>query len=136
MAFMLPAAALAQQPKYLFKIATLAPDGSVWVKHFENFTREVTEKSNGEIGFKIYMGGIMGDDRAMYRKMRIGQLQGGGFTMTGISEVVPDFRVMGIPFFFKSYDEVDRVTKSLFPIWQKDFKEPRLVFFIPCPPSR
>ena len=127
MSFMLPAPAQAKRPKYLFKIATLAPDGSVWVKHFENFTREITEKSNGEICFKIYKGGVMGDDRAMYRKMRIGQLQGGGFTMTGISEVVPDFRVMGIPFLMKSYEEVDRVRKSLFPLFQKSFQDKGLV---------
>ncbi|HIJ78763.1 MAG: TRAP transporter substrate-binding protein DctP [Desulfobulbaceae bacterium] len=127
MAFVLPASAWSKRPKYLFKIATLAPEGSVWVKHFENFTREIAEKSNGEIGFKIYMGGVMGDDRAMYRKMRIGQLQGGGFTMTGISEVVPDFRVMGIPFLMKTYDEVDRVSKSLFPIFQKEFADNGLV---------
>ena len=86
--------------KYTFKVATIAPEGSIWTKRFHDFVREVGEKSNGEIGFKIYAGGIMGDDRAMYRKMQIGQLHGGGFTMTGIGPVVPDFRVMGIPFLF------------------------------------
>ncbi|PKN16822.1 MAG: TRAP transporter substrate-binding protein DctP [Deltaproteobacteria bacterium HGW-Deltaproteobacteria-3] len=114
-------------PRYLFKIATLAPDGSVWARHFQEFQNEVIAKSNGEIGFKLYMGGVMGDDRAMYRKMRIGQLQGGGFTMTGISETVPDFRVMAIPFLFRSYAEVDRVAEGLFPLFQKAFQEKDLV---------
>jgi TRAP-type C4-dicarboxylate transport system substrate-binding protein len=114
-------------PRYLFKIATLAPDGSVWARHFQAFQNEVTAKSNGEIGFKLYMGGVMGDDRAMYRKMRIGQLQGGGFTMTGISETVPDFRVMAIPFLFRSYAEVDRVAEGLFPFFQKAFLDKNLV---------
>ena len=92
--------AYASKAKYIFKVASLAPEGSVWAKRFRDFTDEVTEKSDGEIGFKIYAGGVMGDDRAMYRKMRVGQLNGGGFTMTGISEIVPDFRVLGIPFLF------------------------------------
>jgi TRAP-type C4-dicarboxylate transport system substrate-binding protein len=113
--------------KYVFKIASLAPDGSVWSTRFNDFTAEVTEKSHGEITFKAYPGGVMGDDRAMYRKMRIGQLQGGGFTVTGISEVVPDFRVLGIPVLFKSYREVDRVTEALFPAFQKAFAEKGLV---------
>ncbi|BCO09909.1 sialic acid-binding periplasmic protein SiaP [Desulfolithobacter dissulfuricans] len=107
--------------KYLFKVATIAPEGSIWTKRFHDFAAEVEEKSNGEVGFKVYPGGIMGDDRAMYRKMRIGQLHGGGFTMTGIGTVVPDFRVMGIPFLFRSYEEVDHVMEGLWPFFSKAF---------------
>jgi len=69
----------------------------------------------------------MGDDRSMYRKMRIGQLHGAGFTMTGISEIVPDFRVLGIPVLMRSYDEVDRLTEGLFPTFQSSFAEKGLV---------
>jgi len=119
--------AQAKKPKYLFKVASLAPEGSVWTKTFRNFTREVEEKSGGEIGFKIYAGGVMGDDRAMYRKMRVGQINGGGFTMTGISEVVPDFRVLGTPFMFNSYDEVDRVKEKLLPRFKKEFDKKGMV---------
>lgn len=114
-------------PKYIFKIASLAPEGSVWARRFHDFQREVEGKSNGEIGFKLYFGGVMGDDRAMYRKMRVGQIQGGGFTMTGISETVPDFRVMAIPFLFRSYAEVDRVAEGLLPMFKKAFLEKEMV---------
>jgi TRAP-type C4-dicarboxylate transport system substrate-binding protein len=117
----------AKRPKYLFKVASLAPDGSVWAKRFREFTREVTEKTGGEIGFKIYAGGVMGDDRAMYRKMRVGQLNGGGFTMTGIGEVVPDFRVLGIPFLFNSYGEVDHVKEKLLSRLENEFDKKGLV---------
>jgi TRAP-type C4-dicarboxylate transport system substrate-binding protein len=113
-------------PKYLFKVASLAPDGSVWTKRFEEFAAEVRQKSGGEIDFKTYSGGVMGDDRAMYRKMMIGQLQAGGFTMTGIGEVVPDFRVMGTPFLFRSYDEVDAASAKLLPLFQKAFRDKNL----------
>ena len=119
--------AQAGKSKYTFKVASLAPEGSVWAKRFRDFANEVTEKSGGEIGFKIYAGGVMGDDRAMYRKMRVGQLNGGGFTMTGISDVVPDFRVLGIPFFFNSYEEVDVLREKLYPRLQKEFDKQNLV---------
>jgi TRAP-type transport system periplasmic protein len=109
--------------KYLFKVASIAPDGSVWAKRFQDFADEVEEKSNGEVRFKVYPGGVMGDDTAMYRKMQIGQLNGGGFTMTGIGPVVPDFRVMGIPFLFNSYEEVDYVRNGLLPYFEKAFAE-------------
>jgi len=117
----------AGKPRYLFKVASLAPEGSVWTKRFRDFANEVTEKSGGEIGFKIYAGGVMGDDRAMYRKMRVGQINGGGFTVTGIGDIVPDFRVMGIPFFFNSYEEVDEITQKLFPRFQKEFDKENMV---------
>jgi TRAP-type C4-dicarboxylate transport system substrate-binding protein len=111
------------RPKHLFKIGSLAPEGSVWVLQFHKFAKEVEEKTGGEVGFRVYTGGIMGDDQAMYRKMRIGQLQGGGFTMTGIAQVVPDFRVMALPFLFTSYQEVDAVTQGLLSIFRKQFAE-------------
>ncbi len=109
--------------KYLFKIATIAPEGSIWIKRFRDFGEEVSEKTGGEVKFKVYPGGIMGDDRAMFRKMRIGQLHGGGFTMTGIGRVVDDFRVMGLPFLFNSYEEVDYVKKGLWPSLSKAFSK-------------
>ena len=109
--------------QHTFKIASLAPEGSVWVTSFKEFSREVHEKTGGAVSFRLYPGGVMGDDRAMYRKMRVGQLHGGGFTMSGIAEVVKDFRVMAIPFLFQSYDEVDHVSGELQPLFKKRFAE-------------
>ncbi len=68
----------------------------------------------------------MGDDQAMYRKMRVGQLHGGGFTMTGIGKIVPDFRVMSIPFLFNSYAEVDYVLEGLLPSLIEQFRQKKL----------
>jgi TRAP-type C4-dicarboxylate transport system substrate-binding protein len=115
-------------PKYLFKVASVAPDGSIWAQRFRDFVKEVETKSNGDIGFRVYLGGAMGDDRAMYRKMQAGQLHGGGFTMTGIGAVVPDFRVMGIPFLFRSYEEVDLVSQGLEAPLKKAFADKGLEF--------
>jgi len=114
------------KPKYLFKIGSLAPSGSVWALQFDKFAAEVKEKSNGEVGFRSYSGGVMGDDQAMYRKMRVGQLQGGGFAMTGIGKIVPDFRVLGTPFLFNSYAEVDYVIQGLLPTFIREFREKKL----------
>ncbi|MCD6292870.1 MAG: TRAP transporter substrate-binding protein DctP [Deltaproteobacteria bacterium] len=116
----------AKRPKYLFKVASLAPEGSIWAQRFNQFAQEVKEKSGGEVGFRVYPGGVMGDDRSMFRKIKIGQLQGAGFTMTGIGEIVPDFRVMGIPYIFQSYDEVDEVLGKLVPRYVEAFAEKNL----------
>jgi len=113
-------------PKHLFKIASLAPAGSVWVEQFENFAKEVTEKTGGEVGFRVYPGGVMGDDQAMFRKIRVGQLHGGGFTMTGMATMVPDFRVLALPSLFASYDEVDHVIAGLLPAFGERFRDKEL----------
>jgi len=109
--------------KYTFKVASLAPESSVWINHFKEFADEVSEKSNGEITMKVYPGGVMGDDLSMYRKIRAGQLHGGGFTMTGISSIIPDFSVMAIPLFFENYAEVDKVRQRVFPYFATKFNE-------------
>ncbi len=126
--FVLHCQPLQAAPKYLFKVASLAPTGSVWIEQFENFAKEVDEKTGGEVGFRVYPGGVMGDDQAMFRKMRVGQLHGGGFTMTGIATVVPDFRVMAIPFLLESYEEVDFVKAGLLPAFEERFREKELEF--------
>ncbi|MGL1930966.1 MAG: TRAP transporter substrate-binding protein DctP [Desulfotalea sp.] len=112
-----------EKAKYHFKIASLAPENSIWMKNFNDFAKEVSVQTNGEVGFRTYPGGSMGDDLAMYRKMRVGQLQGGGFTMSGIAGIVEDFRVMAIPFLFNSYGEVDYVLNGLAPMFKKKFDE-------------
>lgn len=126
--FVLSCQSLQAAPRHLFKIASLAPAGSVWVEQFENFARSVEEKTGGEVGFRVYPGGVMGDDQAMFRKMRVGQLHGGGFTMTGVSTLVQDFRVMAIPFLFESYEEVDFVKEGLLPTFKERFREKDLEF--------
>ena len=114
--------------KYLFKVGSLAPEGSVWITQFNAFADDVSKQTDGKVGFRIYSGGTMGDDLAMYRKMRVGQLHGGGFTMSGISSVVPDFRVMGVPFQFDSYEEVDFVVEKLTPTFKEAFARKELIF--------
>ena len=69
--------------KHLFKIASLAPDGSIWVTKFEDFTKEVSEKTGGEVGFRVYPGGVMGDDMASDAR-RIRKMFGGGMRQAGI----------------------------------------------------
>ncbi len=114
--------------KHLLKIATLAPEGSIWVEHFRRFADDVREKTGGEVTIRIYPGGVMGDDLAMYRKIRAGQLQGGGFTMTGIAPVVPDFNVMAIPCYFDNYRQVDAAAARMRPYFAEKFAEKGLEF--------
>jgi TRAP-type C4-dicarboxylate transport system substrate-binding protein len=61
------------------------------------------------VQFTFYPGGVMGNDKSVLRKIRVGQLQGGAIGAGGLSDVYPDLAVYGLPFNFRSYAEADYV---------------------------
>lgn len=95
------------------KMATLAPEGSSWMKIFMEFDQELQQKTGGKARFRIYPGGVLGDERDMLRKMHIGQIQAAVFTSAGLSAIFPDMDVFQIPFLFQTYPEVDHVVEKM-----------------------
>ena len=96
-----------------FKVATLSPDGSFWMKTMREAGKEVAAATDNRVEFKWYPGGVMGDDKAVLRKMRVGQLQGAALPMGELLSFYPDSQAYGIPFLFNSYEEVDYVRSQL-----------------------
>jgi TRAP-type C4-dicarboxylate transport system substrate-binding protein len=94
---------------FTIKIATLAPEGSPWMNTFHKVNDEIRKKTNEKVKLKAYPGGVLGEDRDMLRKIRIGQIHGGGFTGMGLGTIYRDIFVMETPFLFQTYDEVDYV---------------------------
>ena len=96
-----------------FKIATLSPGGSYWVKSFKEGANEISEKTESRVNFKFYPGGVMGGDLTVMRKMKIGQLQGGAMATGALYSQYPDAAILGIPFTFESQEEMDYVMKGM-----------------------
>ena len=96
-----------------FKVASLSPDGSFWMKTMREAGKEVEAATDNRVKFKWYPGGVMGDDKAVLRKMRVGQLQGAALPMGELLSFYPDSQAYGIPFLFNSYEEVDYVRSQL-----------------------
>ena len=117
LALALPAAA-----QTVVKFATLAPDGSTWMKAMKQFTTETEAKTGGRVKFKIYAGGVSGDEKDVVRKIRLGQLHAGGFTGFGIGEIAPEARLLDTPFLFKNAKEIDHVYKTLDTDFRKIFE--------------
>jgi TRAP-type C4-dicarboxylate transport system substrate-binding protein len=97
------------------KIATLAPDGSFWMTEARKAAEEISERTYGRVTFRFYPGGTMGNDGAVLRKMRIGQLHGGVFVAGSFAQSVPDLQIYNLPLLFNSYDEVDLVRTMIDP---------------------
>lgn len=91
------------------KIATLAPEGSEWMLQHRAAAAEIKERTEGRVLLKFYGGGVMGNDKKVLRKMRIGQLQGAAFSTSGLTERYFDLILYGLPFVFRTQEEIDYV---------------------------
>lgn len=103
------------------KIATLAPDGSPWMKELRAAAHTVQQGSGGRVQIKFYPGGVMGNDAVVLRKMRLGQLQGGVLTGSELSLVYKDAQTYSLPFLFQSWAQVDKVRAEVDPILIEGF---------------
>jgi TRAP-type C4-dicarboxylate transport system substrate-binding protein len=108
---------------YVLKFALLAPQGSTWMNIVADWANQVDRKSGGRLKFKLYGGGVSGDEPDVLRKIRFNQLQGAAFSGHGISYIYSPARVLEIPFLFNSYDEVDYVRSKLMPRIQNGFHD-------------
>jgi TRAP-type C4-dicarboxylate transport system substrate-binding protein len=112
----------------LIKMATLAPEGSSWMKTFNTLKTEVMKKTENKVQFRIYAGGVLGDEMDMLRKLKIGQIQGVALTSAGLSTLFKEMDVLQVPFLFQAYDEVDTILKKMDSFFRKGFEDNGYVF--------
>jgi len=109
--------------KHIIKFATLAPEGSAWMKTMRAAESAIKEKSRGEVIFRVYPGGVAGDELDVLRKMRIGQIHAAAFSGVGFGEILPMVRVLDLPFLFRGYPEIDKVHEELEGYFSQNFLE-------------
>lgn len=97
------------------KIATMAPDGSIWMQALADAKTEVEAATGGAVKLKIYPGGIMGSEKDVLFKIKTGQLQGGGFMGYAIGKICPDASALMFPMVFHNYAEVDQALPQILP---------------------
>jgi TRAP-type C4-dicarboxylate transport system substrate-binding protein len=107
---------------YVLKFATLAPQGSTWMKAFDAWGKELATKSQGRLTVKFYPGGISGDEPDMLRKIRFNQLQGAALSGHGIGEIFPPARILETPFLFRDHAEIDAVRAKIQPVINAGFR--------------
>lgn len=95
------------------KIATISPDGLSWMQKLRNGAKQVDTLTDGRVKFKIYPGGVQGDDDTVLRKMRIGQLQGGAVAAGSLTRFYPDLQIYNLPLQFRDYEEVDYIRTEM-----------------------
>ena len=118
-----PCPAMAAAQNFVLKFATLAPAGSAWMQLLEAWAEEVREKSAGRLVFKIYPGGVQGDEPDVLKKIRFGQLQGGAFTGYGVGHIYSPARALELPFLFNGIDEIDYVRSRFMPAIEQGYRD-------------
>ena len=112
-------AAWAQQ---VIKIATLAPEGSAWMRELRVAATEVQAGTQGRVQVKYYPGGVMGSDTVVIRKMRLGQLQGGVLTSSELATLYPDAAIYSLPFQFNDWAQLEKARVQVDPLLAKGFE--------------
>lgn len=100
------------------RIATLAPEGTTWMKEMRAAAEAVKSGTEGRVQIRYFPGGVMGNEATVLRKIRLGQLQGGAFSAAELAGVWSEIQVYGLPFLFRDRGEVAAVRGELDP-WLK-----------------
>jgi TRAP-type C4-dicarboxylate transport system substrate-binding protein len=109
--------------EHLIKFATVAPEGSTWMKVMKEYDAEIRKESGGRLGFRIYPGGVQGDEKDVLRKMKLGQLQAAGVTGNGMTSIAPMARILDSPFLFRDRKEIDFAYGKFGPEIEKAMEE-------------
>lgn len=95
------------------KIATLYPDGTAEVVALRQAGRDIAAATDNRVRFQVYPGGAMGDDTAVKRRIRTGQLQGALIQTGALAGEYRDVQILNAPFTLQTYQEVDAVRAEL-----------------------
>jgi TRAP-type transport system periplasmic protein len=112
----------------MIKFATVAPEGSTWMEVLKGAAAEIKTKTKSNVEFKLYPGGIAGDEPDVLRKMRVGQYHAAGFTGVGLGEVLPEIRIVELPLFYRSVEEIDYIKSRLTHDFEEKFKAKGQIF--------
>jgi TRAP-type C4-dicarboxylate transport system substrate-binding protein len=113
----------ARGQEHIVKFATLATEGTTWMNVMREYDAAVRKESGGRLGFKIYAGGVQGEDKDVMRRIRLGQLHSAGITGVGIGEISPKLRILDAPFLFDNYAEVDHIHTTFEAAFAKEFND-------------
>jgi TRAP-type C4-dicarboxylate transport system substrate-binding protein len=107
----------------VFRMATLAPDGTQWADAAREAARRIRAETGGRVTLKWYMGAVMGDEAGMLERMRRGELDGGVFSMAGLTRVAPSLALLSLPFLFEDEQEAEEISRQFFPVFRKRFHQ-------------
>jgi TRAP-type C4-dicarboxylate transport system substrate-binding protein len=105
------------------KVAVVMPNGSTWTNSLRIMASEIEKQTADEIKFKIYAGGVSGDEVDVIRKMQVNRIHAAGFSGVGLGILLPKIRILEAPMLYKNYEEIDLVKEKLYNEFSEDFEK-------------
>jgi TRAP-type transport system periplasmic protein len=106
----------------IIKMATIAPQGSEWHQVLQEMGAAWEKASRGQVVFRLYPGGVAGDDTDVVRKMRLGTLNAGLLSSTGLTDIDRSVLGLQIPLGYADYSELDCVLEQMGPRIEKQLE--------------
>ncbi|MEY2880791.1 MAG: hypothetical protein RLZZ15_3171 [Verrucomicrobiota bacterium] len=99
------------------RLGTVLPDRTPQHQLLVELAAQWQKESAGTVKLIVHAGGVMGDESAMVRKMKHGQLAAGLLTSNGLAEIDPAVTgLMFMPLIYRSWAEVDYVREKMRPL--------------------
>lgn len=95
------------------RISTLLPDGTSEVRALRQASEQLSAETDGRVSLRLFPGGVMGDDQAVERRIRAGQVHGALVQTGALANSFQDVQILNVPFIIENYDEIDHL-RSVF----------------------
>jgi TRAP-type C4-dicarboxylate transport system substrate-binding protein len=89
------------------RIATVAPEGTPWEKQLRNLKTHIETASAGRIKVRMFMGGSLGGEKALVRRVSQGTLECFAGSTAALGSVVPELNVIESPYLFETAAQAD-----------------------------
>jgi TRAP-type transport system periplasmic protein len=126
--FVLLMASSARAEHVQFRIAAIAPDGTVWARELRALDADIRQVTGGAASIKYYFGAIAGDELTALERVRKGQLDGLAGAMF-CPRIAPSLWVTRLAGLFHSRDEARQILNRLRPIVDQELAKSGFVSF-------
>jgi TRAP-type C4-dicarboxylate transport system substrate-binding protein len=103
-----PPAAAQEGEQFRMRIATVAPEGTPWEKQLRQLRRHIQSETDGRIRVQMFMGGSLGGEKALVRRVSQGTLECFGGSTAALGTIVNELNVIEAPYLFRSTAAADR----------------------------
>ncbi len=95
------------QEAFEMKIATVAPEGTPWEKQLRSLKSHIESNSQGRIKVRLFMGGSLGGEKAIARRVVAGNVQCYGGSSAALGSIVPEMNLVEAPYIFDTVEQAD-----------------------------
>ncbi len=101
--------AVANAQQVTLRSAEIHPDGYPTVEAVKYMGELIAKDTNGRISIKIFPSGQLGDEKDTIQQTQFGVIDMNRISMAPLNNVVPETRIAGLPFLFRSVDHMHKV---------------------------